>query len=648
MEENLKKLTQLKKGQEGHIAAFDTKDKNLIKKMEDIGLHIGCHVVRKNSSTPVFIKAGDVELALGKDFAKYVLIKAYSKTIFMLGNPNVGKSSLFSRITGVKTASSNYPGTTISLLKGEMVINNTSYNVFDTPGTYSLDYEDNISKEACELIKKKPFDIALYVLDAQHMERNLLFAMDVISLGKPTILILNKFDIAQKKGIDIDKKVLSEMLGVPVVVTNGLNGDGLKKLSVLIDKMVQGKIETNPPALPQKQEEKWQLIGEISKKAQKIQHRHPSVLEKIEEAATTPFFGILIALIILISSFCLVLFLGEHIIDFLSNLYESYYLPFIQNVFAFCKGTFLWDFLIGVSTPEAEGFGLLTEGLKIPFIDVMPYVVLFYAILEFLGELGYLPRLAILLDRFLHKLGLHGYSAIPIMLGLGCKVPALLAAGRLETRRQKIIAMALIFMMAPCISQSAIMFSMLAPFGIKYIILTFGIMFVVAALTGTLLNKILPGDSADIFMEVPSWQWPKASVLGRKIWQRTKEYLFEAVPLILAGMVIISVAQMIGLVDFIGKIFAFPTTFMLGLPQDTSSVVILGVLRKDVSIALLEPFNLTAKQLVVASIFMSMYLPCVASFFVMLKEAKWKDTLRILAITLSVSLLVCSLLNIIL
>lgn len=119
MEENLKKLTQLKKGQEGHIVAFDTKDKNLIKKMEDIGLHIGCHVVRKNSSTPVFIKAGDIELALGRDFAKYILIKAYSKTIFMLGNPNVGKSSLFSRITGVKTAASNYPGTTISLLKAK-------------------------------------------------------------------------------------------------------------------------------------------------------------------------------------------------------------------------------------------------------------------------------------------------------------------------------------------------------------------------------------------------------------------------------------------------------------------------------------------------------------------------------------------------
>lgn len=648
MEDNFKKLTQLRKGQEGQIVAFDTKDKNLIKKMEDIGLYIGCPVMRKNASYPVFIKAGNVELALGKDFAKYVKVRASSKTIFMLGNPNVGKSSLFSRITGVKTATSNYPGTTISLLKGEMVINDISYSVFDTPGTYSLDYEDNISKEACELIKKKPFDIALYILDAQHLERNLLFAMDVISLGKPVILVLNKFDIAQKKGIDIDKKILSQMLGVPVVITNGLSGDGLKKLSVLIDKLAQGKIEENPPALPKTQEEKWKLIGEISKKAQKIQHRHPSFLEKIEEAATTPFFGILIALVILIGSLSLVLFVGEHIIDFLTYFYETYYLPFIQNVFSFAKGTFLWDFLIGVSTPEAEGFGLLTEGLKIPFIDVMPNVVLFYAILEFLGELGYLPRLAILLDRFLHKLGLHGYSAIPIMLGLGCKVPALLAAGRLETRRQKIIAMALIFMMAPCISQSAIMFSMIAPFGIKYLILTFGIMFVVAALTGTILNKVLPGDSADIFMEVPSWQWPKASILAGKIWQRTKEYLFEAVPLILAGMVIISVAQMIGLVDFIGKIFAFPTTFMLGLPEDASSVVILGVLRKDISIALLEPFNLSAKQFVIASIFMSMYMPCVASFFVMLKEAKWKDTLRIIFITLLTALLVCSLLNIIL
>lgn len=643
-----KKLTEIKKGQGGVIIAITHTEDKVKKRLNAMGIYKGCNIIRKNSSNPILVDAGGVEVAIGNEFAQYIIIETDHKVVFLLGNPNVGKSTVFSRLTGVKTDASNYPGTTVSLLNGEAIFGKNTYNIYDMPGIYSLDEDCKTEGEACSLLKNSPYDIAVYVADSQHLERNLYFALDAIALGKPLILLLNKFDVAQKKGIDIDVNKLAQMLGVPVIACNALTGMGLSELASAIDSIATGKQKYTKPEVPPTAEEKWKLIGRISAQAQKISHRHPSLLEKAEEAATSSFTGIIIALIVMVVSFMFILHTGEWLIDHLSPLYDNYYLPFMQHLFAFTKDTFVWTILFGGSSEAAGGFGILSEGVKIAFIDVMPYVVVFYAVLEFLGDLGYLPRLAILLDSTLHKVGLHGYSAIPIMLGFGCKVPAIMAVRSLETRRQKIIALALILMMVPCISQTAMMFSIMAPFGMKYLLLIFGIMIVIGMATGMVLNKFLPGDTNDIFMEVPSWQLPKPKQIVKKIYYRAKEYVVEAVPLIMLGVFLITLAEMTGIINLITKLFRFPVHVMMGLPEETASVITLGFLRKDVSIALLQPFNMSAKQLVIACIFMAMYLPCTASFFVLLKEGGWKDTLKIVALTIFVSLITCTALNVIL
>jgi len=644
---NKKRLTEIKKGQSGTVVAITHKEEKVRKRLNAMGIYVGCTIIRENSSSPIVVQTSGIEVAIGKEFAQYIFVETNQKVVFLLGNPNVGKSTVFSRLTGVKTDTSNYPGTTVSLLNGEAIFGKNTYNIYDMPGVYSLEEDCKTSSEACRLLTNTPYDIAVYVADSQHLERNLFFAMDTINLGKPLILLLNKFDVAQKKGIDIDVKKLSEMLGVPVIACNGLTGMGLSELSSTVDNICSGIEKYVVPPIPQSSEDKWKLIGRISAQAQKITHRHPSFLEKFEEAATSSVSGIIIALLVMVLSFMFILNLGEWIIDLLSPLYANYYLPFIQHLFAFAQGTFIWTILIGGSG-AAGGFGILTEGIKISFIDVMPYVVIFYSVLEFLGDLGYLPRLSILLDSTLHKVGLHGYSAIPIMLGFGCKVPAIMAVRSLETRRQRVIAFALILMMVPCISQTAMMFTVLAPFGVHYLVLVFAIMIAIAMITGILLNRFLPGDTSDIFMEVPSWQVPKLGVLIKKVWYRAREYIVEAVPLIMLGVLIISLADMVGIISFIGRMFSFPVHAMMGLPAETASVMALGFLRKDVSIALLMPFNLSPKQLVTACVFMAMYMPCMASFFVLLKEGGWKDTLKIIALTLSVALLTGTLLNVIL
>jgi ferrous iron transport protein B len=149
-------------------------------------------------------------------------------------------------------------------------------------------------------------------------------------------------------------------------------------------------------------------------------------------------------------------------------------------------------------------------------------------------------------------------------------------------------------------------------------------------------------------MEIPSWQIPHLRSLGRKLWLRMKEYLCDALPLILCGVLFVDLMQMSGITDWVTKLSRYPVEYILGLPADTTSLLILGFLRKDVAIALLEPFNLSAQMLVVACVFMTMYLPCIATFFVMLRESGWKDTLRVVALTLTLALVTGFILRLIL
>ena len=220
------------------------------------------------------------------------------------------------------------------------------------------------------------------------------------------------------------------------------------------------------------------------------------------------------------------------------------------------------------------------------------------------------------------------------MLGFGCKVPAVMGIRVLETRRERVIALALILVLAPCISQTAMIISILSPYGIKYMLMVFGALVVNGIVIGSLLNHLMKGETPELFMEIPSWQTPKLRPLARKIWIRMKEYLSDALPLILVGILFVDVMQLSGVTAWLTKILRAPVEWALGLPPDATPLLLLGFLRKDVSIALLEPFNLTPQALVVACVFMSMYMPCIATFFVMLRESGWKDTLRVILLTL--------------
>ncbi|MBI4655647.1 MAG: ferrous iron transporter B [Elusimicrobia bacterium] len=562
------------------------------------------------------------------------------RRILLVGNPNVGKSAIFSHLTGINVITSNYPGTTVEFTRGYLLIKGGKFEIIDIPGTYTLEPCSKAEKVAVDMISNEGGDAIINVVDATNLERNLGLTLQLLKQNAPVIAALNFWDETKHLGIRIDAKGLENILGAPVVPTCGLTGEGIKEL---VERLPFTKSKT----YDYKEEEKWLEIGGIVSRVQKLSHRHHTFLDKLEEISTHPLTGIPFALLILFLTFKTVRFIGEGLINYiLDPLFNKLYYPLIVNaVNTILPVKFLQDILLGTTPKVMESFGLLTTGIYIPLAVVLPYIAAFYLILSALEDIGYLPRAAVLLDFLFHKMGLHGYASIPVILGFGCKVPAILSLRILESDREKIIAAVLILMMAPCIPQTAMIMSLIAPHGTGCLLAIFLLLFLISVSTSFALNKLIKGETPELFLEIPPYRMPHVPTLAKKLWIRLKAYFMEAAPMIILGVFIVGVLDALGVTDFMARSLGRPVVSILGLPEETISVMLLGFLRKDVSIALLAPFDLNAKQLVVASVFMVLYLPCIATFFTLSKESGIKNALKIVSLMLFTAVLAGALLN---
>ncbi|MDR0729514.1 MAG: fused ferrous iron transport protein A/B [Prevotellaceae bacterium] len=657
-------LAALHEGDNAEVMAVNLTEREKMK-FAALGITGGTTVRVYKTGNPLLLEVAGTRVAIGAATAKKILVQkrtfhevdvknppaatkktaSLKKNMLLVGNPNVGKSQVFTRLTSVKAVSSNFPGTTVEVKKAQAVFNDVSCTIIDVPGIYRLENDNRAEQEASEIIRAQHYDLILYVLEATRLERSLFLALEILALRKPVIFILNKYETARVYGINIDIAKLSDMLHAPVVETEALTGAGFKKLELEVAQHLRiGAPEAIPDVLPVDSSDgkRWEMIGQIVQHSQSLEHRHPTFIERLADMCTRPLSGVPIAILIMAISFFFVRFFGEGLIDLLTPLYEKHYLPFLAGLFGERAHSWWGLILLG---DGSESFGILTDALQIALIDVLSYVLIFYAVFEFLADLGYLPRLAILLDSLLHRLGIHGYGAIPILMGLGCKVPAVMSVRTLESKREKTIALLLIMMIAPCITQTGMIFNLFKGHGAGYLLLVFGTLAATGVAAGMLLNKVMKGNPTEMFMEIPAWQWPRGSLWLPKIWYRTREYLVEAVPMIIAGILLINIAQQTGALTYIAEAMRYPVETLMGLPAESSPVIILGFLRKDVSIALLEPFNLSASQLVSACVFMTMYLPCIATFFVMLKEFGMKTTARIIGLTFTVAFVLACLLR---
>jgi len=568
--------------------------------------------------------------------------------LLLMGNPNVGKSSIFTRLTGVETTISNYPGTTVEFSKG--YYNEEKVSVIDIPGIYSFDVNSPAAAIALEMLDesmRKKDSIVINVIDATNLERNLNLTLQVVKKKIPVIVVLNFWDETKHEGISIDEKKLEEILGVPVVPTVGVTGKGIKELTARLHEASICRFEFED-------ENKWNEIGKIINNVQTINHKHHTIRERLRDLTIHPWAGPLIAMGVLFLVFESIRFIGEGLIGYVFEpLFKALWEPVIMIFSSILGGEgLLHDILIGKlingEIDFGQSLGLLTSGIFIPIGAVLPYIFAFYLILSILEDIGYLPRLAILLDRMMHIVGLHGMSFIPFLLGIGCNVPGALATRVLETRKERFIAGTLMAIAIPCMAQIAMIFGLLGKHGYAAMFPVVMSLFLVWLIVGIIMRYAVKGFSPEIIAEIPAYRFPYMEAILKKVWMRIKWFLKEALPFVLLGVFIVNMLYSLGIIQAFGNIAEPVVTNMLGLPKETVGALMVGFLRKDLAVGMLAPLGLTLKQLIIASVVLTMYFPCAATFAVLLKELGFIDMLKSALIMVLSTLAMGSLLNLIL
>ncbi len=567
------------------------------------------------------------------------------KRILLMGNPNVGKSVIFSRLTGVNVVTSNYSGTTVEFTKGHMTFKGERAEVIDVPGTYTLEPTSKAEEVACEMMEGG--DLVIDIVDATNLERNLRLTMDIIDRGVPTMVVLNMWDETKHTGIDIDVGKLEELLHVPVVTTVAPTGEGIRELVSRLEEAKIGGVEGRT------EHERWDEVGRIVDTCQRLTHRHHTLLEKLGDASVKPLTGIPIGIIAIYLIFKSIRLIGEVLVGIAEGLFDNIWTPVMIRLSELLSGSaIIHDIVVGKlidgDIDYGQSFGLLSTGLFVPLAVVLPYIISFYLILGILEDVGFLPRFAVLVDTIMHRVGLHGYASITMFLGLGCNVPGVLATRILETKRERFIAATLLAICVPCMALTAMVIGLVGEKGGQYVAAVFITLSVVWIILGMILNRILSGESMELYMEIPRYRVPYFGTLMKKFAMRVRQFLTTAVPLVLLGVLVVNLLYSLGIVERLAQIAAPLITRVLGLPEEAISALIIGFLRKDVAVGMLDPLNLTGGQLVVASVVLAMYFPCVGTFAILFKELGIKDMAKSVSIMLIAAFSVGGLLNVIL
>ena len=563
-----------------------------------------------------------------------------------MGSPNVGKSVVFSRLTGVHVIASNYPGTTVGYTRGFMKLGGKRAEVIDVPGIYTLEPTTEAEEVASQMLDTG--DVVINVVNATNLERNLYLTLQLLERDIPVVVALNMWDDTRHRGIHIDLDKLRELLGVPVIPTVAVTGQGIKELVENIPKA------TSLDTPVRSRDERWTAIGDIIDQVQRITHRHHTWLERLGDASVKPITGGIIALAVLASAFMVIRLIGESLIGYvLEPLFDNLWAPVILRLSDLLGGSgFLHDIVIGkIAGGEVnfvESFGLLTTGLFVPFGMVLPYIISFYLVLGLLEDIGYLPRLAVLMDTIMHRLGLHGYAIIPTLLGFGCNVPAVLATRILESKRERFIAATLISIAVPCAALQAMILGLVGQHGVQYVAIVYGTLFVVWIILGTIISRFARGFSPELLIEIPPYRLPSWRAMLQKLWMRVYGFLAEAVPIILGAVLVMNILYFFGVFDAIADFTAPVVTELLGLPKEAVTAIVIGFLRKDVALGMLAPLALTAEQLVIGSVVLTMFFPCIATFVVLLRELGVVNLLKATGIMITAVLAVGGILNLIL
>lgn len=631
--------------------------------------------------------------------------------VLLIGNPNVGKSVIFSYLTGKYVTVSNYPGTTIEIASGKL-LGQKKVLVLDTPGINNLIPTSEDEVVTRNILFENPHAKVLQVGNSCNLERTLLLSLQLKEMGIPFVLCLNMTDESREYGIKIDLQFLSDILGVPVIQTVATQRIGLNKLIPALEetgknhfpgiqypkaisqgaKSVSSMFRDDYPFktsismmilasdLSVKEwvnktvpEDKIPILNESVRKAQShfqmpvrdvitttrmIQARNiaKQVMTK-EETTTTSFFsnlgkwshhrfgGLVIGVIIL---FLMYLFVGRFgagiLVDFIEHtVFGNWFIPFISRILnEVIPFQFVHDLLVGQ-------YGLLSMALSYSVGIVLPIVGTFFIAFGILEDSGYLPRLAVMMNQLFKIMGLNGKAILPMVLGLGCDTMATMTTRILDNRKERVIVTFLLALGVPCSAQLGVILGMLSALSPAMTLLWVGVVLVVLFSVGYLSSKIIPGRTSDFILELPPIRIPKLSNIIVKTFARIEWYFREAVPLFFLGTLVLFVFDKIKLLAIIERAVSPVIVGFLGLPLKATEAFLVGFLRRDYGAAgLYELFTPHLAegtigmdiqiQVVVSMIAITLFMPCIANFFMIIKEQGIKTAIAMILFILPFSM----------
>jgi ferrous iron transport protein B len=563
-------------------------------------------------------------------------LRAHPLRIALVGNPNVGKSVVFGALTGRYATVSNYPGTTVSVTRGRALVGAEVCDVIDTPGVNALggaiSEDERITREVLE---RGEADLIVQVADARNVRRALMLTAEIAAYKRPAILALNMIDEALARGIAVNAKALSIELGIPVVEMVATEGRGLQALR---DALPDAAAIRLPPLRDAAARAAWahQTTGTVrTVSALSLAY----VQEALSRATRSPVTGIPILAVVLYVMYLFVgVFGAQTLVGFMEDdVFGGAITPaatwLVDRVLPFA---FVHDFLVGE-------YGLITMGLTYAIAIVLPVVTTFFLLFGFLEDSGYIPRLAVFSDRIFRTMGLNGKAVLPMVLGLGCDTMATMTTRILSTPKERLIAILLLALGIPCSAQLATILGILGGVSFAALLTLFSVVVAQMFLVGWLAAQLLHGHRSEFIMELPPIRLPRLRNLVTKTRMRVWWYLGEAVPLFLIGTILLFVLDRLHALGGIAAAGRPIVTGMLGLPPQTAQILLMGFLRRDYGAAglfqLAQSGQLTGVQAVVALTVMTLFIPCIANFLMIVKERGLQVAFTLLTVITPIAIL---------
>lgn len=575
------------------------------------------------------------------------------RKIVLIGNPNVGKSAFFQALTGTYAVVSNFPGTTVSLTKGRL----GKDVVIDTPGVYGISSESDEERVTRDVVLEA--DLVVNVVDATRLERDLFLTLQLVEMGVPLVVVLNMADDVPRAGLRIDVTRLSMNLGVDVIETIAPRGVGLPQVRESFARARTGRVETATTTAIQELVTNFGIsraeavlaleddgatlatrnLPPRGRKAEIFaarRQRQEAILRacvsrtgapaffgaRLSDLMIHPVFGMLILAFVLFLFYQIVgVFFAQTLVGFTEEtVMQGMFEPFVRSL---VEGMVPLDSALGRIL--AGEFGVATMAVTYLVGLLLPLVVGFYLFLSVLEDTGYLPRLAALSDGLMTKIGLNGRAMIPFILGFGCVTAALLTTRILSTKKERTIASILLVLAVPCSAQIAVVTVLLAALGPFYTAVYVLVMLAIFSAAGVILHRLIPGVSSGLLLDLPRLRLPHPVNVLKKTGVKTAGFMMDAVPLFLLGALTVSVLEVTGSLEVIQGWMAPLVENWLRLPREAATAFLMGFVRRDFGTAGLLSLSLTPWQSIVAVITITLFVPCIASTFVLYRERGWRQ-----------------------